>query len=81
MKSLETRYKKITNNNENLGPYICLVRAVKNQRFSRKTISFWFSKLVPKDDYDIQTRKSLLNNLWVLTNSAEEGVKRFKNDL
>lgn len=66
MKSLERRFKKIQDENPALGDYICFARAITGQNFSERIITFWFNKLVPKDDYLKEEKKDLIKHLMSL---------------
>ena len=52
MKSLERRFNNITRLNPYWSSYICFTEAIKEQCFSKRTITNYFNKLVEKDDYD-----------------------------
>ena len=79
MRSIEANYKKIQVRNPNLGDYLCLARAIKGKKFSRKSLVKSFTELVSKDDYLKSERKELVDYLEYLTNIAEEGEIRVKN--
>ena len=66
MKSLQRRFDKISNQNPMWSSYICFTQAIAKQNFAKKTIYFWFSRLVEKSDYG---RKEKLEILQELTNS------------
>lgn len=72
MKSIERRFEMFRAKDSNVGDYIVFARTIKNQRFSKDMISRWFNKLVPKDDYDIADKKSLIEGLVKLSEGAEE---------
>ena len=46
--------------------------AVRGRNFTRDTISRFFVKIMPKDEYDKHTKKSYVDQLAALSNSAEE---------
>ena len=73
MRSIERRFKEIENKNPFWSSYICFAEAVKGQKFSRRTISIWFSKLVEKSDYGAKDKKALITNLEALSKIAEDG--------
>lgn len=52
--------------------YICFVRAVAGQKFSREMISKWFGRLVEKDDYVLSERNGLVAQLHSHSNPPEE---------
>ncbi len=72
MKSIQRRFENFKEKNENLGDYIILMKAVKDQGFNRGTISRWFKKLVGKDDYDRSDKKSLIDQLARASNPLED---------
>ena len=75
MRSIEKNYQTIKVKNTHLGDYICLAKAVRGKRFSRKNLVKAFKELVPKEDYEASEAKELINHLECLTNIAEEGEK------
>lgn len=75
MKSIERRYKNIEEKNPFWGSFICFAEAVKNQHFSKQTISRWFGKLVKKSDYSRSDKKQILNHLKDLSNLTEDNRK------
>ena len=54
MKSLESRFKIVQSDNKYAlnSSLIQFNTAVKNQKFSKKTINQWFYKLVDREDYE-----------------------------
>jgi len=79
MKSLEKRFKNISEKNPNLGSYICFAEAIKHRNFTPDMISRWFSKSVDKDDYNPRERKAILKFLYGLSSSkniAEDNEKQ-----
>lgn len=73
MRSISRIYKKIQNDNPNLGTYPCLSKAVRNRKFSRKSIVKAFNELMPNDEYEKEDRKELIDCLDTITNMTEEG--------
>ncbi len=55
--------------------YVCFAKAVEKQKFAKRIINKWFSKLVQKDDYLKSEKKELLKNLEELSNVPEESRK------
>ena len=77
MKSLYSRLEKIKQKNQLWSSYACFAVAIKNQKFSKKIIYFWFNKLVNKDDYSKEDKRRILRHLFKLSNNtAEAGIKR-----
>lgn len=72
MKSLERRYRNISERNPYWSSHTCFAEAVKQQGFSRQTIHRWFLKLVEKDDYSRKDKKAILDHLESLTKQAED---------
>lgn len=70
MKSLERRFNNTAEKNPNWSSYISFAEAVKGQEFSKRTISYWFSKLVDKNDYARSEKKAILENLENLSNTV-----------
>lgn len=54
--------------------------AIKNRRFSKKSLDFWFNKLVEIDDYDKGEKKEVLLHLYKLSEMPEEGIKQTKTE-
>ena len=75
MKSLERRFKNKAKRHFGYSDYLIFCEAVKGQNFSKKTISYWFGKLVDKTEYDKTIKKSLITKLLELNNPLEEGIK------
>ena len=76
MKSLKRRFQKISDKNPMWSTYICFAETIKKQNFTRKSILYWFNKLVEKDDYDKKNKKELIDQLCELTKPADEGIKQ-----
>lgn len=72
MKSIERRYRISQSKNPNFGDYINLAKTVKGQNYSKGTISKWFPELVNSEEYDKADKIRLINNLWTISNIAEE---------
>ena len=75
MKSIQRRFLKNQNKNIGWSSYVCFAEAIRRQKLSKKIIMFWFNKLVEKDDYCKSEKKGVLQHLYNLTNSAEDGIK------
>lgn len=71
MKSVERRFKKILKKNPCWSSYVCFAETCNSQDFQKKTIYFWFNKLVDKNDYDKKEKKLILSHLRSL--SRKEG--------
>lgn len=75
MKSLERRFNNITAKYPAWSSYICFAETVKGQNFNRKSIQYWFNKLVEKDDYSQSDKKRLIAHLEELNKPREERTK------
>jgi len=60
MKSLEARFKNIESKNPLWSSLICFNEACKGCRFTDRTISEWFPKLVDKEDYSPGQKNALI---------------------
>lgn len=76
MRSIERRFKNIEKKDSVLSSYICFARAIKNQDFNKQTISYWFTRLVDKEDYDSKNKLSILRYLWKLSNVTEDSTNK-----
>lgn len=75
MKSIYRRFKLIYDKNPLWSSYICFAVAITKQQFGKKTIYYWFNRLVEKDDYQRSERKHHLAHLLNLTKRPEDGTK------
>lgn len=67
MRSLERRFKALRKKDSDLSSFICFGRAVTSQRFSKRTIQYWFRRLVDKDDYEVRDKGRLLRHMYELS--------------
>lgn len=72
MRSIQRRFEIFKNKNRNFSDYINFAESIKNQNFNKEMMSRWFSKLVPKEDYDQKDRSKLINHLANLSSTAED---------
>jgi len=63
VRSIERRFNMFLEKNPLWSSLICLSEAIRNQNFSRKSINFWFKKLVEKDDYCKEDKKDIISSL------------------
>ncbi len=75
MRSLHRRFNIKREIHENLGDYILLAMAVKNQRFSKRVIQTCFDSCIDENDYDVVDRKSLLQFLYKINFNIEDDIK------
>lgn len=77
MKSLERRFNNISQLNPYWSSHTCFAEAIKDQNFSRKIISYYFNRLIERDDYDRADKKQILAHLFSISTNpqkvAEEG--------
>jgi len=70
MRSIEARFLKVKEKNQSLGDYPIFAKAIRGQRFSKDIISRHFNKLVPKSDYDVKDKKTLITQLVKISNTG-----------
>lgn len=75
MKSIERRFKGVLSRHPFWSTYICFAETVTGQNFNRKSLQYWFNKLVQKDDYSQRDKKCLIANLEDLNKPIEERTK------
>ena len=75
MKSLERRFKGVSARHPFWSTYVCFAETIQGQNFNRKSIQYWFNKLVEKDDYSQVDKKRLIANLESLNKPPEERIK------
>lgn len=63
MRSLERRFKIISQKNPHLSSLICFEHATAGQGFQKRTLYFWFNRLVEKEDYDQKEKRRILQEL------------------
>jgi len=66
MRSIEARFKE--HYKDSTTSYLAFVRAIKEQGFSRDSISRNFIKLVDKTDYDKREKNQIIDYLVYLSN-------------
>ena len=75
MRSLKRRFEIKAKKYFGYSNYLIFCETVKGQTFSEKTIRYWFGKLISKNDYGRNTKKSLIFKLLELNKSTDEGIK------
>lgn len=63
MRSIKRRFKKISEKNQYLSSLTCFRKAIEGQNFKKRTIHFWFRRLVEKDEYSPKDKKVILQGL------------------
>lgn len=76
MKSVNKRFEKISKKNPYWSTYVCFSEAIKNQKFCKKNLYFWFSKLVSKNDYALSDKRAILRHLCDLSKEPVESIKQ-----
>ena len=72
MRTIERRFNKIKRENEYWSDYVCLAETVCGQKFTRRSIYEYFSKLVDSEDYDALDTNLLVRHLYLISKQAEE---------
>ena len=72
MRSIERRFETTVQKHPNHSTYICFAMTVKHQGFDRRSIRYWFDRLVDKEDYKRSDANSLVKQLHELSNMSEE---------
>ncbi len=76
MKSLKRRFNNVAQRNPYWSSYICFAEAVKGQRFNKRTVHYWFNKLVSKSDYFKSEKRAILSHLDNLSSAVEDSKKQ-----
>lgn len=76
MRSIERRFNNTIKTNPLLSSYICFLRTIWGQKFTKSIIRKWFNKLVDEDDYSKADKKDLFKHLEYLANMPEETQKQ-----
>lgn len=70
MKSLQRAFQTHYQKSPNHSSYICFLRAVRGKKLTRRSVSYWFSRLVDPDDYASSDRNSLVSQLVTASQQA-----------
>jgi hypothetical protein len=81
MRSIERRFIEKKLKHPYHGAYIHLAKAVRGQKFSRKSLVKAFRKLIPIKEYAKSETLELIGYLELVTNSPEEVENGSKNRL
>ena len=81
MRSVERRFREFQGIYPNHSSLIVFGRTIKGQKFSRRMVAFYFSKLVEKDDYPRNEKKSFVEFYYRMTNLLEDSSFRGQNAL
>lgn len=63
MDSIQWKFVKNQKNHPFWSSYICFAQAILGNGYSSRVISYWFKKLVDKEDYNPKDKKELLKHL------------------
>ena len=63
MRSIKRRFNNISKKYPDQSSLINFVEAIKGQNFKKRTIYFWFNRLVEKDDYDQNEKRAIFRQL------------------
>lgn len=63
MRSIERRFRKISKKYPDRSTLSCFAEAVRGQNFTKRTIYFWFNRLVEKDDYSENEKRAIFREL------------------
>lgn len=75
MRSIEALAKKIQEKHPDLGTFTCLMMAVMEQQFSRKSLGKAFKRTMPESEFEKEDMKALIDNLERSTKPREEVEK------
>lgn len=75
MRSLHRRFLIFQKKFPDLGNYIVLEKAVRNQSFTKRVIQKSFDSVLSRDDYDQSDRTLLLKFLYQSSIRAEDDIK------
>lgn len=67
MKTLKKNFDNTAERNPNLSSYMCFAKTITGRGFNKRIIHQWFNKLVEKDDYAKNEKKTILEFLVNLT--------------
>lgn len=70
--SVQRRFNRFQGRYPDASSYIHFAKAIKGQNLMNKTISWWFKKLVDKDDYCIKEKTEIIKHLRWLTKQDEK---------
>ena len=68
MKSLKYSFDQTRKWNPYYSDYVCFAETVRYRKFNKRTIRYWFDKLVDPWEYDAKEKEGLVNHMVFLTN-------------
>lgn len=63
MRSIKRRFNIVRRKNPAWSTVVCFAEAIRDQRFSKRTVYLWFNRLVDKEDFSKEARVKLLRYL------------------
>jgi hypothetical protein len=76
MRSIERRFTNLQHKRPELSSLINFTHAVRGQKFTKRAINKWFTKLVVKDDFDRSDKRIILRHIDDLSDEPEDDNKR-----
>lgn len=73
MRTIEVRFADLQRRRPNCGSIINFASAIKFGKFKPRTVSYWFDRLVEKDDFPAEDRRDILKHLNELSGSRPAG--------
>lgn len=70
MKSIKRKFLKTSQKNPYWSSYSSFANSITGQKISKKILSYWFSRLVEKDDYPKEDKKVILEHLYKISNNC-----------
>ena len=69
MRSIERKFRIESDKANGVSSVVCFVRAIKGKNYSERVISYWFKKMVDKEDYRGVPKLQLMEYLVGVSNS------------
>lgn len=79
MISIKSTFNKIQSKQPSLGACPILAQAVRDKGFTQSSIARAFTKLVPKEEYDLSERRAVIKHLTNLSNPLEDDKIKAKS--
>ncbi len=79
MKSIKRKFELVKARHPYWSSYICFADTITKANFGKKTISYWFSRLVEKEDYQQSEKNGLIDHLVNLSKVSGDGIKHSLN--
>lgn len=64
MKSLKARFNQMSKKHAGASSLIIFNAATAGQKFSRRTINYWFNRLVDRGDYERRDKRHVLDSTY-----------------